>query len=298
MSTNRGYKVGLVYNKLQILDYLTECGKYVVKCTLCDAKFKVQTISLQDNKNHCTNKSCINYGRLRRDSLIGSVIHGLKCIDYINTVDLFPNDKMTYGLRIKCLSCNNIFTIRPNRVSEFRRGLCSCINPYCNNSNKSIKDGVVYNNFKFLERLDTNRVSVQCLSCNKVFSLNRDTFTSGKAYCKNLGCINHKTGKNIGQVFKNKQGVEYRIISYRGNRSVDVCFEDNTEVKNVYYKSVKSGLRHPTLLKGGSGNIFGSFRINKLAYKLKNGDCFYLCECTKCGLKDILTPSEMLQHKC
>lgn len=78
---------------------------------------------------------------------------------------------------------------------------------------------------------------------------------------------------------------------------------------NIHYlfgnsvKTVKSSLSN--YIKGvgrilsKASTIVGTFIIISFAYKLLDAkDVFYICECSKCGIKTIMSLSEMLEHKC
>lgn len=132
------------------------------------------------------------------------------------------------------------------------------------------------------------------VSCNEVYArlengiLLKSTyyqFTHGK-----VRVSNHK-----GEKVKAINGVVAKIIDCEDPKNMTVKFEDGTIIRNVKYSDFrKRCLKHPTMR-----NKFGSFKIEKVAYKLDNtGDKFYFCKCEGCSYKDILTPQEMLSHKC
>lgn len=103
----------------------------------------------------------------------------------------------------------------------------------------------------------------------------------------------------VGGVYTNKQGIKLTIIQYRCNKDVDVEFEDGLKVRGVNFNTIKNGLvGHPAFAKGIKGGLFGRFRCNGLAYKLIDGSCFYYCQCCDCNKKDILSPTQMLEHIC
>lgn len=99
-------------------------------------------------------------------------------------------------------------------------------------------------------------------------------------------------------------GLYAEIINYRSSKDIDIRFEDGSIIYNKYYVDFKRGYGHPTLrFTNGSnvlkGSTLSTFSVEKLAYRLKDPrDVFYVCECQKCHLRDILTPREMLDHTC
>lgn len=99
-------------------------------------------------------------------------------------------------------------------------------------------------------------------------------------------------------------GLVITIKTYRSANDIDIQFEDDSTVFNKTLDSFKcGGISHPTFKLSGKGVVKGSylgtFDVLKLAYRLKDPrDVYYICQCKKCGYKDILTPTEMLAHKC
>lgn len=99
-------------------------------------------------------------------------------------------------------------------------------------------------------------------------------------------------------------GLEAEIIAYHNEHNIDVRFKDGSFCYNKHYKHFVSGdIGHPTLRlrydRVTSGSTLANFSIRKLAYRLKEvRDTFYLCDCIICGVSDILTPMEMLEHEC
>lgn len=111
-----------------------------------------------------------------------------------------------------------------------------------------------------------------------------------------LNCVSNRAGEKRVMNY----GMEAEIIAYRDARDIDIEFEDGTVVEHRYYSHFQNGtIRHPNFIIGHYKGTLSSFTVEKLAYKLKDArDVFYICECQKCKLRDILTPREMLDHKC
>lgn len=116
------------------------------------------------------------------------------------------------------------------------------------------------------------------------------------------GKITYEAKSRVGESKLANNGLLMEIVEYNSNNSMKVKFEDNTIVP-TYYSSFKSGnVSHPSLRLVGKGyfsssSVLYGFCIRKLAYNFK-GVSNYICRCDCCGLKDILTPKEMLDHKC
>lgn len=114
----------------------------------------------------------------------------------------------------------------------------------------------------------------------------------------------HKLRDKKGERRYNNSGLGMTVKCYRNSHDIDVICDDGTELKGVSYSTFLSGnLGHKGLRsfngKIKDGNLFSSFQVKEVAYRLKRPeDVYYICECTKCGYKDILTPTEMLNHNC
>lgn len=118
----------------------------------------------------------------------------------------------------------------------------------------------------------------------------------------------HNTRKRIGEYSFTNSGVGMKIIEYFSKDNITVKFSDGLILKNTCYYAFRTGnIKHPTLrlwrTKGRSGvskgSIFSSFDILSFAYRLQDKKyVFYICQCRNCGYRDILTPTEMLEHKC
>lgn len=100
-----------------------------------------------------------------------------------------------------------------------------------------------------------------------------------------------------GYTFRAKCGLNATIIKYDGANKVTAEFEDKTKVENIQYNAILRGqLKHPTITVRGTGAL-GSYKLHKRVY-LGDDMVLYHCTCQKCGIENILTPQEMLKHKC
>lgn len=112
----------------------------------------------------------------------------------------------------------------------------------------------------------------------------------------------HKLRDKTGEKRYNNSGLGMTVKCYRTRHDIDVICDDGTELNGVSYSTFLSGnLGHKGLrsFKGKikDGNLFSSFQVKEVAYRLKRPeDVYYICECTKCKLRDILTPTEMINH--
>lgn len=108
----------------------------------------------------------------------------------------------------------------------------------------------------------------------------------------------------VGEECMSSCGLNMKIIEYNGCKDIVVEFEDGYIVRNKTYNEFLKGYITHKSLKLICGNprnnsTVGSFNVLKLAYRLESPKgIHYICQCRECGYKDILTPSEMLKHKC
>lgn len=100
----------------------------------------------------------------------------------------------------------------------------------------------------------------------------------------------------LGETQMMKCGMEATIIRYRNNMDIDVRFEDGKVVEHRGYGNLKKGkIAHPLIsLRDGSKNFHGF--ICKQGF-IDEGRTLYECICKHCGLEDVLTPQEMIEHE-
>ena len=100
----------------------------------------------------------------------------------------------------------------------------------------------------------------------------------------------------LGETRMMNCGMEAAIIRYGGATDIDVRFEDGTVVKHGVYGNFKKGeIAHESLsLIHGSKDFHGF--ICKQGFKDEDR-VLYECICKHCGLEDVLTPQEMMEHE-
>ena len=100
----------------------------------------------------------------------------------------------------------------------------------------------------------------------------------------------------LGETRMMNCGMKATIIRYGNNTDIDVCFEDGTIVEHKTYNSFKkSGIAHRSLnLNHGSKDFHGF--ICKRGF-IDEDRTLYECICKHCGLEDVLTPQEMMEHE-
>lgn len=136
------------------------------------------------------------------------------------------------------------------------------------------------------------------------------TVVTNKAYCDFLSGEILNKGEtwidvHIGDEIMLLIGMKARIIG--GTRSdMLVQFEDGA---TTHCKHFDKYIKHPTLRsslrrdeKVAKGSTLGTFNVAKIAFtKYLERDVYevyYECECQLCRYSDILTPQEMIKHKC
>ena len=103
---------------------------------------------------------------------------------------------------------------------------------------------------------------------------------------------NYQKSQHIGQKRIARNGLKVKVLDYRSCRDVDYEFETGYIARNKDYKSFTTGcIRHPFPY------VVNNINIAKPAYTYNNVSNFY-CNCTKCGMQDILTIDEIKHHKC
>ena len=100
----------------------------------------------------------------------------------------------------------------------------------------------------------------------------------------------------LGETKMMNCGMEATIIRYENSRDIDVRFEDGTVVEDRHYAQFKRGeIAHQSLnLNYGSKDFHGF--ICKQGFKDEDR-VLYECICKHCGLEDVLTPQEMMEHE-
>ena len=100
----------------------------------------------------------------------------------------------------------------------------------------------------------------------------------------------------LGETRMMNCSMEATIIRYGGSTDIDVCFEDGSMVEHKTYDNFKRGvIAHQSLRLGYGSKDFHGF-ICKQGFKDEDR-VLYECICKHCGLEDVLTPQEMIEHE-
>ena len=111
------------------------------------------------------------------------------------------------------------------------------------------------------------------------------------------GYIAHPNTKDrLGEAREMKCKMEATIIRYGTCADIDVRFEDGTVAVHKIYNAFKKGyIAHRSIsLKYGSKDFHGF--ICKRGF-IDEDRTLYECICKHCGLEDVLTPQEMMEHE-
>ena len=91
-------------------------------------------------------------------------------------------------------------------------------------------------------------------------------------------------------------GMKATIIRYGACADIDIRFEDGAVVEHKRYSSFEKGeIAHPSLQLSHGSKDFHGF-ICKQGFKDEDRT-LYECICKYCGLEDVLTPQEMIEHE-
>ena len=100
----------------------------------------------------------------------------------------------------------------------------------------------------------------------------------------------------LGETRMMNCGMKATIIRYGGATDIDVCFEDGTVVEHKAYGEFKNRhIAHRSLSLSHGSKDFHGF-ICKQGF-IDEDRTLYECICKHCGLEDVLTPQEMMEHE-
>ena len=90
--------------------------------------------------------------------------------------------------------------------------------------------------------------------------------------------------------------METTIIRYENSKDIDVRFEDGAVAEHKAYDQFKKGaIAHRSLSLSHGSKDFHSF-ICKRGF-IDEDRTLYECICKHCGLEDVLTLREMMEHE-
>ena len=108
--------------------------------------------------------------------------------------------------------------------------------------------------------------------------------------------INVPVENRLGETQMMNCGMEATIIRYENSRDIDVRFKDGKVVGHKAYRAFKKGeIAHESLSQKRGSKDFHGF-ICKQGFKDEDRT-LYECICKHCGLEDVLTPQEMMEHE-
>ena len=117
-----------------------------------------------------------------------------------------------------------------------------------------------------------------------------------KAFKKGEIANQNIKASRLGETRMMKCGMKAAIIRYGGYNDIDVRFEDGKVVVHKAYNNFKKGsIAHRSLSLSHGSKDFHGF-ICKQGFKDEDR-VLYECICKHCGLEDVLTPQEMMEHE-
>lgn len=292
------YKKGESYNNLKVVNLL-EDDKYMVKCLECGEEFFVdRSVFRSATPYHCKNINCKNYYGRRGTTLVGEIRHNLKCLGYVE-YKTNGKSKRSISIKLKCLDCGKEFSVV--NTSLFEKGRIVCVNKNCKNSenNIEVKEDLETKFKRRFEGFDVigpgssyDKIIVKCKECGTKFEITK--YGGNKCVCKNENCL---TGRP-------------KLVNCIGKTFGDFIITDIVNVKEIHYKCKLCGEEHvgeylPSENKLCNSHprrtkykmVFRNFKILEYSYTYKSVD-YFICECLKCGKKDILSVKQMLEHRC
>ena len=113
---------------------------------------------------------------------------------------------------------------------------------------------------------------------------------------ENGNIANPNFNPRLGETKMMNCGMEATIIRYNTGKDIDVRFEDETVVEHRGYGNFKTGgITHPLISLNNGSKDFHGF-ICKRGF-IDEDRTLYECICKHCGLEDVLTPQEMMEHE-
>lgn len=104
------------------------------------------------------------------------------------------------------------------------------------------------------------------------------------------------TINRVGETHMMNCGMKATIIRYGSVRDIDVRFEDGAVAEHRQYDQFEKGeIAHRSLRLNYGSKDFHSF-ICKQGF-IDEGRTLYECICKHCGLEDVLTLREMMEHE-
>ena len=120
-----------------------------------------------------------------------------------------------------------------------------------------------------------------------------DAFKKGKIANPNIKAF---AEARLGETRMMNCGMEAAIIRYGRYDDIDIRFEDGAEVEHKAYDTFKNGeISHSSISRGNGSKDFHGF-ICKRGF-IDEDRTLYECICKHCGLEDVLTPQEMIEHE-
>ena len=296
---NKNNYLGKVYNNWKIEKFNN--NEYIqARCLLCDTVYdNIRFYDIIKDKSKCCN-SCSRAQTMHKrwgsehQKRIGSVINNYKVLKRLE------NKKWL----VECAFCNEKYEISNEVLMDSdKTPLCKC------------QIGFKYNDMYFknakefhsyLTNIYKDNVIAYKIVCDLVKNNDLDEIIKRCEIKSKYGSSIIKDRLYEQNIMKNGQVAT--IIGLIDSHNLTVRFEDDTETTGCYRNFKNGTLENPNFKLVGSkrnrdvvvkGACCGSFDVLDFGYRLNNDrDVYYICQCKYCGYKDILSPKQMLEHKC
>lgn len=297
---NASNYIGKVYNDWKIIS-LSSAKDVTAECLCCGRKYdNLDLYSMLSGKSRRCASCSATFARHKywgtevRTNVLGSVVG-----DYRVEKRVSANSWV-----IRCVHCSSERNVCSDTLFKNGNNLkCKC--------QVGIKyDGLVFSTvrdlYNYLVKVYKEGAIGYVTLCRLV---DEGDFAKIKEMCENKSTFGYSYSKNhIGETVIMSNGQSATIVDMTNCHDITVKFEDGTVVNGQYRNFKRGVLQNPNLMLVSSksrpcvvvsGSKVGSFDVLDFAYRLKDAkDVFYICRCRCCGCKDILSPGQMLEHKC
>lgn len=214
----------------------------------------------------------------------------IEIVEYRNNKDIdvrFPDGYIVehttlYNFKVGNIGHPDTYRKRPNQIQRHAESHIGEVN--YNNSGMRMTL-IAYRN--------RNDVDIQYDDGTIVEHKSYSEFKHGNIGYPGTHALTENTKKKyINKVFTTSKGLSWQVVAYRSSADLDImCETGYTTTIHQVSSLIKGHVKHPFPY------MVGYVSMDKFAYKYNQVGNFY-CHCNKCGIQDIMTVSEMKDHKC
>ena len=236
---------------------------------------------------------------------------------------LYPEDKISVSngkkrcyWHCRC-DCGNETDVSCSSLIHGHTNSCGCLKKersreqgYKNRKYDHL-EGKTFGHLLVLEKADSHFWKCKCLGCGKVLVVSGSDLAAGKR--TSCGCMT--TDRSMVQMNRllekqKKQakekymaidemtnaGVRAKVIGYEDRDHMTVQFEDGS----VFTMKACLHPAHPALNGKNKDMLFAGFQLRfsktNWQFRLDDGTPIYHAKCSVCGLEDLLSPQQMIEH--